>query len=82
MSESVGEFIDKIAPNSLVAFVADSNAKIIYCAIDSLSADNRALPFYVFPEEKSDSAVVLTAQAKPVPARNPKTVCIATVVQA
>jgi hypothetical protein len=75
-----GEFIDKIGANSLIGFVADSSAKVIYCAVDSLSADNRALPFHVFPEEKADSVVVLTAQAKPVPARNPKTVCIATVV--
>jgi hypothetical protein len=79
-SPLTGEFVDKIDANSLVAFVADANAKIFYCAIDSLSADNRALPFHVFPEEKADSVIVLTAQAKPVPARNPKTVCAATVI--
>jgi hypothetical protein len=79
-SPLTGGFVDKIGENSLIAFVADSaNAKIFYCAIDSLSANNQALPFHIFTEEKADSAVVLTAQAKPVPARNPKTVCIATV---
>jgi hypothetical protein len=79
-SPLTGSFVDKIGENSLIAFVADSaNAKVFYCAIDSLSANNQALPFHIFTEDKADSAIVLTAQAKPVPARNPKTVCIATV---
>lgn len=71
----------KLEPKTLIAYVKDSsNAKIFYCAIDSISANNQATPFHIHTEEKGDTAITLTAQAKPVPARNPKTICKAVVV--
>ena len=64
-----------------MAIAVEVPGTIWYCAIDSISANNAAVPFHVVPEVQSgDSAIQLIAQSKPLPARNPNTVCSAVVV--
>lgn len=75
------QWVNKLNPKTLVAFSTDANGKVWYCAIDSISATDPAVPFYVVPEVMSgDSGIRLIAQSKPLPARNSKTTCVAVVV--
>ena len=76
-----GQWVEKLNAKTLVGFAADVSGKVWYCAIDSISAADCAVPFYVVPEAlPGDSGIRLIAQSKPLPARNPKTVCSAVVV--
>lgn len=76
-----GQWTNKLEPKALVAYATDVPGKVWYCAIDSISAANAATPFYVVPEPlPGDSGFRLIAQSKPLPARNPKTICKAIVV--
>lgn len=77
-----GAWVEKLSPKMLVAYTTDVSGKVWYCAIDSISASDPAVPFYVVPEVMSgDSGIRLIAQSKPLPARNSKTVCRAVVVE-
>ena len=76
-----GTWVPKLDPKTLMAIATEVPGTIWYCAIDSISANNAAVPFHVVPEVQSgDSAILLIAQSKPLPARNPNTVCSAVVV--
>lgn len=76
-----GQWISKLNAKTLIAFATDVNGTVWYCAVDSISAGNPAVPFYVVPEVMSgDGGIRLIAQSKPLPARNSKTVCRAVVV--
>jgi hypothetical protein len=76
-----GQWVDKLEAKALLAFATDAPSRIWYCAIDSISAQNAAVPFHVVPEAlPGDVGYRLIAQSKPLPARNPKTICKAVVV--
>ena len=76
-----GELIPKLDPKTLLAVAADAPGMVWYCAIDSISANNAATQFHVVPELlPGDTGYQLIAQSKPLPARNPNTVCKAVVV--
>lgn len=71
-----GAWTPKLEPKALVGYATDVPGKVWYCAIDSISAANSATPFYVVPEPlPGDSGYRLIAQSKPLPARNPRTIC-------
>lgn len=72
--------VSKVDDNDLLAFGSMSEAGIYYCAIDSISANNKALPFHIYTEQIGDTAIKLQAQSKPVPVRPPKSVCKITII--
>ncbi len=80
-SPTNGQWVPKLGPKVLMAVAVEAPAAVWYCAIDSISANNAATPFHVVPEIISgDVGYQLIAQSKPLPARNPNTVCMAVVV--
>jgi hypothetical protein len=78
-SPLTGEYVRKVADDAVVGFSDDQNAGVKYCAIDSISANNAATPFHIYVKEIDDRAIRLIAQSKPVPARNPRSICVAKV---
>lgn len=71
-----GEWIDKLGPDILLAVATDSPGTIWYCAIDSISANNAALPLHIVPVARDDdSGITLIGQTKPLPARRSKASC-------
>lgn len=80
-SPADGTWVPKVNPKSLVAVAVEVDGYIWYCAIDSITARNPAVPFYVVPEQMpGDVGIELIGQSKPLPARHPKSVCSAVVV--
>lgn len=76
-----GEWLPKLNPKTLMAVAVDAPGTIWYCALDSISADNAAIPLHILPVKRADdSGITLFAQAKPLPARSSKTVCLCAAV--
>lgn len=76
-----GDWVRKLNPKTLMAVAVDSPGTIWYCALDSVSAGNAALPMHIVPiQAQDDSGYTLIAQSKPVPGRSPKSVCLCTAV--
>lgn len=73
--------VEKINDKALIGFATDAKGKVWYCALDSISAGNAAVPFHIVPETiRGDVGIELIAQSKPLPARNSKATCTAIVV--
>ena len=76
-----GEWVPKLNAKTLMAVATDVPGTIWYCALDSISANNAALPLHIIPiQSQDDSGYTLIAQSKPVPGRSPKSVCLCTAV--
>lgn len=76
-----GQWLPKLAPKTLMAVAVDVPGTIWYCAIDSISANNAAVPLHIVPVARDDdSGIMLIAQAKPLPARPSRAVCLCTAV--
>ena len=76
-----GEWVSKLNAKTLMAVGTDVPGTIWYCALDSISANNAALPLHIVPMQAlDDSGYTLIAQSKPVPGRSPKSVCLCTAV--
>ncbi len=53
-----------------MAIATDVPGTIWYCAIDSISANNSAVPLHIVPIQRDDdSGITLIGQAKPMPAK-------------
>ena len=71
-----GNWIPKLDAKTLLAVAIDVPGSIWYCAIDSVSANNAAVPLHIVPVKRDDdTGVTLIAQAKPMPARPSRSVC-------
>jgi len=76
-----GKWLPKLNPKTLMAVAVDQPGTIFYCAIDSISADNAALPLHVVPVVKADdTGIELIANTKPLPVRPSRATCKAVVV--
>ncbi len=76
-----GLWVDKLNPKQLLAVATDVAGKIWYCAIDSVTAKNAAVPLHIVPISRDDdTGIALLAQTKPLPARPSRASCIAAVV--
>lgn len=76
-----GAWMPKLAPKSLLAFSANAQGTVWYCAIDSISANNAAVPLHILPVARDDdSGITLLGQAKPLPARASRATCLCTAV--
>ena len=65
-----GEWVPKLDPKTLMAIATDVPGTIWYCAIDSISANNSAVPLHIVPIQRDDdSGITLIGQAKPMPAK-------------
>lgn len=65
-----GSFVDKIPPDVLIGYARDHSGAVYYLAIDSISLNNKAVPFHIVVEPvPGDASLRLIAQAKPVPSR-------------
>lgn len=79
--EDENKWLDKLAPKTLLATATSAPGTIWYCAIDSISADNAAIPLHIVPVARDDdSGITLIGQAKPLPARPSRASCKAVVV--
>jgi len=75
------DWMDKLDPKALLACAVEQPGTIWYCAIDSISANNAAVPLHIVPVPRSDdSGITLIGQAKPLPARSSRASCKAIVV--
>lgn len=71
-----GEWIPKLDENTLMAVTADAPGNVWYCAVDSVSANNAAVPMHIIPVAKDDdSGITLIGQSKPMPARQSRASC-------
>lgn len=71
-----GEWVPKLDAKTLLAVAVDVPGTIWYCAIDSISANNAAVPLHIMPVKRDDdTGITLIAQAKPMPARPARAVC-------
>lgn len=76
-----GEWVPKLDAKTLLGVAVDVPGTIWYCAVDSISAGNAAVPLHIVPVKSSDdSSISLIGQAKPMPARPSRAVCKAIVV--
>lgn len=66
-----GTWVRKLDSKTLQATSKNHTGTVYYCALDSISANNGALPFHIFPRiTDDDSGIELIAQSKPVPMRS------------
>lgn len=80
--EGGAEWLPKMPPKMLLAVAKNQPGKVWYCAIDSISANNAAVPLHIVPVVKQDdSGLMLIGQAKPLPARPSRASCAAIVVE-
>lgn len=71
-----GEWVPKLDSKTLMAIAVDVPGTIWYCAIDSISANNAAVPLHIIPVKRDDdTGITLIGQAKPMPARPSRSVC-------
>jgi hypothetical protein len=71
-----GEWLPKIDAKTLIGVAVDQPGTIYYCAIDSISANNAAVPLHVIPVARDDdSGITLIGQTKPLPARPSRATC-------
>ncbi len=76
-----GAWVPKLDPKTLLAVAVDQPGTIYYCAIDSISANNAAVPFHVVPVVKDDdTGITLIGNTKPLPVRPSRAACKAVVV--
>lgn len=71
-----GEWLPKLDAKTLMAVAVEQQGSIYYCAIDSISASNAAVPLHIVPVARDDdSGFTLIGQTKPLPARPSRAVC-------
>lgn len=71
-----GEWVPKLNENTLMAVTADAPGNVWYCAVDSVSANNAAVPMHIIPVAKDDdTGIALIGQSKPMPARQSRASC-------
>ncbi|MDR1398109.1 MAG: major capsid protein [Desulfarculales bacterium] len=69
-------WVDKLASQTLLAVAADQPGTVYYCAIDSISAKNAAVPMHIVPVARDDdSGITLIGQTKPLPVRPSRAAC-------
>lgn len=79
--EKDGEWLSKLDAKVLLAVATNQSGAVWYCAIDSISANNAAVPLHIVPVPRDDdSGIMLIGQAKPLPARPSRASCKAVVV--
>lgn len=79
--EDDGEWLPKLDAKVLMAVATNQPGAVWYCAIDSISANNAAVPLHIVPVPRDDdSGIMLIGQAKPLPARPSRASCKAVVV--
>lgn len=79
--DNAGAWVPKLDPKAMLAVAVNQPGSVWYCAIDSISANNAAVPLHIVPVVRDDdSGITLIGQAKPLPARPSKASCKALVV--
>lgn len=74
-----GSWVEK-APEDFLLGYSNIPGTVYYLAADSISANNEPRPFHVVVEPvPGDAALRIIAQAKPAPARNPRTLILSQV---
>lgn len=70
-------WLNKLNPKTLLATATNVKGTVWYCAIDSISANNAAIPLHIVPVMRDDdSGITLIGQAKPLPARPSRGTCL------
>ncbi|XPV77682.1 MAG: major capsid protein [Desulfovibrio sp.] len=75
--------VPKVPTDHIVGFATDVTAAVFYCALDDLDAKLQPLPFFpkVIKTPEGDGLKVI-GQSKPLPVRNPKSICWSKVLNA
>lgn len=80
-SPLTGEWVPKLDAKNLMGIAVDVPGTIWYCAIDSISASNAAVPLHIVSvPRQDDTGITLIGQTKPMPARPSRSVCECQVV--
>lgn len=75
------QWVSKLDSKTMLCVATNQQGNVWYCAIDSISANNAAVPLHIVPVVRDDdSGIMLIGQAKPLPARPSKATCKAVVV--
>lgn len=75
-SPLTGEWVPKLDSKTLMGIAVDVPGTIWYCALDSISANNAAVPLHIVPvPRQDDTGIMLIGQTKPMPARPSRSVC-------
>lgn len=75
------QWLPKLDAKTLLCVATNQQGNVWYCAIDSISANNAAVPLHIVPVVRDDdSGIMLIGQAKPLPARPSRATCKAVVV--
>jgi hypothetical protein len=75
------QWVPKLDPKTLLAVAVQQPGTIYYCAIDSISANNAAVPLHGVPVVKDDdTGITLIFNTKPLPVRPSRATCKAVVV--
>lgn len=77
-----GQWVPKLGAKTLQAVSVNAPGNVWYCAVDSISANNAAVPLHIVPvASDDDSGITLIGQAKPLPARASRATCLCTAVE-
>ena len=80
---STEALVPVVQANDVLMIAKDAGHKLIYCAVDDLDANLKALPFFIKPVKLDDpSGIKLVSEGKPFPVVNVKGICRATVINA
>lgn len=75
-----GDMVSKIPEHKILAYATDAPGKVMYCALDNIDSGLKPLPFQPVPYELDEgTGYKIVGHSKPLPVRNPKTLCWAEV---
>ncbi len=74
------DMVSKIPEHKILAYATDAPGKVMYCALDNIDSGLKPLPFQPVPYELDEgTGYKIVGHSKPLPVRNPKTLCWAKV---
>lgn len=77
------QMVPVIRSDEVIMIAKDAGHRLVYCAVDDLEANLRAMPFFIKPVKSDDpSGIKLISEGKPFPVVNVKGICHATVINA
>lgn len=76
------KMVSKIPPHKILAYATDAPGKVMYCALDNIDSGLKPLPFQPVPYQLDEgTGYKIVGHSKPLPVRNPKTLCWAEVTE-
>ena len=74
------QMVSKIPEHKILGYATDAPGKVMYCALDNIDSGLKPLPFQPIPYELDEgTGYKIVGHSKPLPVRNPKSLCWAEV---